>query len=641
MRAADYLGPSGPLVSGIPGYEHRPSQLRMAEAVQRVLEDDGVLIAEAGTGTGKTLAYLMPALLSDRRIVVSTGTKTLQDQIMEHDLPMLEERLGTRVHAACMKGLANYLCLRRFDELRHSAEADRNRAAKHLPLLERWQTATATGDRAELETLPDDAPIWAMVSSSPETRIGARCRFYDECFVTRMRRRAEEAQIVVVNHHLFFADLATRGPHGGIIPDYEAVIFDEAHQIEDVVTQFFGVVVSSSRIEVLARDAARALGAIGRTHDGVALTRQVLDDASRFFQSLPRSSAAEAGRASLPPEVFHGTLAERMLALDTALEALGAFAQRMVAESDAVAQVARRAAQIRDDIATVAEGGKGSRVTWTEVRGRRASIGASPVDVSELLREELFFRTQAVVLTSATLSTAGNFDFVKRRLGVDFEVDEELLESPFDYGEQAALYVPRHLPDPRDAGYLEAATDQVAELVRVTGGGAFVLCTSFRVMRELAERCAPRLEQPTMVQGEAPKNVLLERFRAAGDAVLFATASFWEGVDVPGDALRLVVIDKLPFGVPTDPLIEARCRRMEEQGEQPFMKYLVPAAALTLKQGFGRLIRSGRDRGIVAVLDRRLVTKGYGKVFLESLPPAHRCHFLEDVEEFWRSTSPP
>ncbi len=639
MRAADYLGPSGPLGVAIEGYEHRPGQLRMAEAVQRAIEHEGILLVEAGTGTGKTLAYLVPSILSGRKVVVSTGTKTLQDQIMEHDLPLLARRLGARVDAASMKGLANYLCVRRFDELRHGPDAMRPNIARHLPLVERWAGSTSTGDRAELGELPDDAPIWAQVASSPETRVGPRCEHFEACFVTRMRRRADEAQIVVVNHHLYFADLALRGSRGGgIVPEHEAVVFDEAHQIEDVVTQFFGVQVSSTKVEVLTRDALRALGAIGQGDEAAKLTRNVLDAAAAFFQSLPRSAGGEGGRLALPPEAFHGDLLARMHALDAALEALAAFAKRHVADAEPVAQIARRAEQVRNDVATVAEGGRGTHVTWTEVRGRRASLGASPVDVSAVLREELFHRSRAVVLTSATLSTGGSFEFIKRRLGVDFEVDEELLDSPFAYGEQAALYLAGHLPDPRDPGYLDAATDEVVELVGITGGGAFVLCTSFRVMNELWERAGFCLDRPVLVQGEAPKNVLLDRFREAGDAVLFATASFWEGVDVPGDALRLVVIDKLPFEVPSDPLVDARCRRMEEAGEQPFMKYLVPSAALALKQGFGRLIRTRKDRGVVAILDRRIVKKGYGKVFLRSLPPARRCDSLDDVRAFWAST---
>jgi ATP-dependent DNA helicase DinG len=642
MRASDLLGPQGPFARALAGYEHRPGQMRMADAVEEVLDQEGVLLVEAGTGTGKTLAYLLPALLSDRKVVVSTGTRTLQDQIMEHDVPLMERALGRPVEAACMKGLSNYLCLRRFEELRTGADAAGGRLATELAAVEAWRQRTRSGDRAELTALPEDASVWAHVVSGADTRIGPRCDHYRDCFVTGMRRAAEDAQLIVTNHHLFFADLATRGPHGGgVLPDYDAVIFDEAHQIEDVATQFFGVQVSSTRVDRLVRDARRACAAAKHDQGVGALLDQVLDAGAGFFRRLPQPAGAEGARATLSPGSFVGELRDAMFRLDNALEAFGAHARLHAHRHEAIAQMARRAHQLRDDLALVAEGGDGQRVAWSQRRGRSTSVGTSPVDVSEMMREEVFHRVPSVVLTSATLSTGGRFDFVQRRLGIDFEVRGELLESPFDYGRQAALYVPGDLPEPRDAAYLDAAEAQVRALVEVTGGGAFVLCTSFRVMRELAARCGPALGLPVMVQGEAPKGDLLERFRAEGNAVLFATASFWEGVDVPGDALRLVVLDKVPFDVPTDPLVQARCTRMEEEGQSPFMKYLVPSAALALKQGFGRLIRSSRDRGVVALLDSRVRRKGYGKVFLRSLPPARRCDTLEEVRVFWRGHAGP
>ena len=639
VKAADYLGPNGPLSRSIEGYEHRPAQMEMAQAVEQTLEGDGVLLVEAGTGTGKTLAYLIPAILCGRRVVVSTGTKTLQDQIMQHDLPLLEEQMGLPVRAACMKGLTNYLCLRRFEEVTKSAAGDHGPLARHLPMLQQWRATSPTGDAAELRELGED-PELAQILSSSETRIGAKCSYFEDCFVTKMRRRAEEAQLIVVNHHLFFADLATRGPRGGgFIPDYDTVIFDEAHQIEDVVTQFFGALVSSTRIEVLVRDGQRALGAAGLGPGASAFLMQVLQTAANFFIALPRGSQGEPGRHPLPPESFSGAPLASMLALDAALDALESHCKRSAAAHEAVSQIGRRAAQIRGDIATIAEGGKGSHVTWTEARGRRGSIGASPIDVSDIVREELFYRARSVVLTSATLATKGSFDFVQRRLGINFPARTSVLPSPFDYDKQAALYLPAELPDPRDPKYMDSAAAEVVSLVNITGGGAFVLCTSHRMMRALAERARNQIVQPVLVQGDAPKSALLDRFRHAGSAVLFATASFWEGVDVPGIALRLVIIDKLPFDVPTDPLVAARCERMKERGEEPFMKYLVPAAALALKQGFGRLIRTASDRGIVAILDRRIVQKGYGKVFLKSLPPARRCNTLAEVEAFYRGRS--
>ncbi|HJL17788.1 MAG TPA: ATP-dependent DNA helicase [Sandaracinaceae bacterium LLY-WYZ-13_1] len=639
MRAAELLGAEGPLARNLEGYELREPQLEMARLVEDTLEHEGVALIEAGTGTGKTLAYLVPALRSGKKVVVSTGTRTLQDQIMEVDLPALRRHLGIEVHAACMKGLSNYLCRRRYRELLDGPDAEAPAVARRLPVLMDWLEHTDHGDRAELTGIAEHDAIWTAVQSGTDTRIGPRCRYHDECFVTATRRRADEAQLVVVNHHLFFADLALRGPHGGgVLPAYDAVIFDEAHQVEDVATLFFGVQVSDHRLERLLRDAERALLA-ARLLDGSAhrdlSTLRLAGEA--FFARLP--AAAGPGRLELPEGLFEGPDADRYHALDAALEALELRCVRQAGESESVAQLARRAGRIRDALGRLAEGAGASHVTWAEQRGASRVVGASPVDVSAVFREEVLHRVPSVVLTSATLATGGTFAFAKQRLGIDFEVDERILPSPFDYGAQAALYVPP-LPDPRAPGYFDAAADEVTRLVRLTRGGAFVLCTSLRMMERFAERCRPRLRgRPIYVQGDAPKGALLERFRADGDAVLFATMSFWQGVDVPGEALRLVVMDKLPFDVPSDPLVEARCRRLEEEGEKPFVRYLVPSAALTLEQGFGRLIRTRRDRGIVAVLDSRLLTKGYGKIFLRTLPPATRCETFADVERFWTGGS--
>lgn len=636
MRAADLLGPKGPLAQAIEGYEHRPQQLAMADLVERTLADESVALVEAGTGTGKTLAYLVPALLSGKKVIVSTGSKTLQDQIMQKDLPLLESALGVTVSVALMKGLNNYLCLRRYDEFVHSPEADLPSFRRHLPLLRAFRAETSSGERADFSTLPEDAPIWGQVQSSSETRIGQRCGHFERCFVTKMRRQAEAAQIVVVNHHLFFADLALRdSPHGGsVLPDYDAVIFDEAHQIEDVVTDFFGVRLSTTRIESLVRDAERAFRAAKLFNDKEPLCRALTLAASLFFSSLPGPRESESGRRALALSALEGEVRDAVFKLDSALEALEASAMLSAAESDAVAQVPRRIKRVRDDLALIFEG-KQRHVTWAETKGRSTSIGASPVEAGELLRERIFERSGATVLTSATLSTEGSFTFMKQRMGIDFEVDELSVPSPFDYALKAALYLPRNLPDPRSASFVDAAAREILELTELTAGGAFVLCTSLRMMRELHAACAPKLPRPPLIQGMAPKTELLDAFKAQGNAVLFASNSFWEGIDVPGDALRLVIIDKLPFDVPSDPLVQARCERLTERGENPFMGYLVPQAALSLKQGFGRLIRTASDRGIVAILDPRLTSKGYGRVFLKSLPDASRCYSLSEVRAFW------
>jgi len=637
------LGEGGALSRGMDGYEPRPGQLQMARAVQTALLRDGVLLVEAGTGTGKTLGYLAPALLSGKRVVISTGTRALQDQIMGDALPLLERCVGQPLSVAYMKGLSNYLCMRRFGIFRDGPQSLRGAAARTLPLLDRWQQETEVGDLSELPGLSEQPAVLSQIASGPETRMGARCKHFEECFVTRMRKRAADAQVVVVNHHLFFADLALRRSAeaygAGVIPDYDAVIFDEAHMIEDIATDFFGVAVASARLETLVRDAERTLSALKLEASAGAIAQDVALTGATLFAALPRPASGEGGRVPLDPAEFSGRVQAPMFALDDALEALSTFAERHAERGDSMAQLSRRASQVRDDLSLIADGGGDDRVTWTAQRGRGVTIGASPIDVGESLSQELFMRGHAVVMTSATLTTAGSFEFVRQRLGVDEDAEELSLPSPFDYASQAALYLPPDVGDPRDPAFHERAAAQIVELCALTGGGAFVLCTSLRAMHALSKRCRPSLRLPVYVQGEAPSNMLLQRFREEGDAVLFATQSFWHGVDVPGDALRLVIIDKLPFDVPSDPLVEARCARLQEQGITPFMKYLVPSAALSLKQGFGRLIRGRGDRGIVAILDDRLSRKGYGKVLLRSLPDARRCTQLSELREFWELTT--
>ncbi len=631
MRASDLLGPHGPMARAIDRYEHRPSQMAMADAVEDAIRDCEVLLVEAGTGTGKTWAYLVPALLSGQKVIVSTGTRNLQDQIMEQDVPLLLRHLDLDVDVACMKGLANYLCLRRYEQFRHSAESAH--LGSDLHVLDEWKRTTSSGDRAELP-LPEDAKIWHHVQSGSDTRIGAKCSHFEECFVTRMRREAERAQLVVVNHHLFFADLALRGPRGGaVLPDYDVVIFDEAHQIEDVATRFFGTQITSGMIERYARDTQRALTLIKDPTNLVEVARAASE---AFFRALPHPP--EERNAPLPRSVFTDELEQRFFALDDALEALGAHCHLKRSESESLGQLARRAGKLRDDLARITEGASGRSVAWIAKRGHGTAIGVSPIDVSKPLADQLFHRVDTVVCTSATLTTARDFDFIKNRLGLGVDATTMSLKSPFDWPSQAALYVPEHVPDPRSPNYLDVATKEILGLIAVTDGGAFVLCTSHRAVHELSQQCRPTLVErgyKLLVQGQAPKAVLLERFRERGDAILFATASFWEGVDVPGNALRLVIIDKLPFGVPSDPLVRARCEQLEEEGINAFTDHLVPAAALTLKQGFGRLIRSSTDRGIVAILDSRMVKKGYGRYFVDSLPDASRCYSLAETKAFW------
>jgi ATP-dependent DNA helicase DinG len=713
LTVDDVLGPDSPLARRLPNYEEREGQLEMARAVHGALQRERHLFVEAGTGTGKTFAYLVPAVLSGQKVVISTATHALQEQIFEKDLPFVREILGehgVELRAALMKGLSNYLCKRRFAERMRSGE----RVNAELAEIERWALETEHGDRAELVTLSDSAPAWRDVQSGTDTRIGAGCKYYDECFVTRMRREAENAQIVVVNHHLFFADLALKtgktGGYGGAIPPYDAVVFDEAHQIENVATDFFGVRVSSSRVERLVRDARRAvLGARVLDSSSMRLLDEVDASGHDFFRAWETRGPAtkeEARRLLSAPE---WTAARRDATgrFDAALTALATLAQGFD-EDDAMAMIARRAGELRVDLARVhasseqkkreqhweddddvdreeldpdaerpsvpasasspfgmsdppasgsswrhpqrdellrraARGFEGG-ITWIDSRDRSVSLGASPVDLAPLLRERLFDRVPAVICTSATLATATHagpsFHFAKGRLGARPGTDELVVPSPFDFESRAALYVAEDLPEPNAPGFEEACALRARELAGVTGGGAFVLCTSNRAMRAIhgsLSRARDPRAGPLLVQGEGPKHVLLDRFRAAGDAVLVATMSFWEGVDVPGHALRLVIIDKIPFAVPTEPVVAARCAKIEAEGGNPFTQYSVPAAAITLKQGFGRLIRTRQDAGIVALLDRRAAKRGYGRALLESLPPARRLRTVEAVREFWQA----
>jgi ATP-dependent DNA helicase DinG len=665
----------------------------MARAVERSLREERILFCEAGTGTGKTLAYLVPALLSGKKVVISTATRALQEQIYLRDLPLIEQALGQSLSVALMKGLGNYVCRRRLAEFRSSPEAARPMYARALDALASFLEDTETGDFSELAGMAEDDPVRAEVASSSDTRVGASCQYFDECFVTRMRRDAERARLVIVNHHLFFADLALRGPHPGrVLPDYDAVIFDEAHQLEDIATEFFGMRVSRRRLDRLLADTERALRAAGAADPlfgGDSALRSVSAvevSADAFFHTLAEATGKDE-RITLERDVFTGQVAAAWHALDSALEGLGATADsargRLGAPSlrgprppstlpEALELASRRSEDARAALAQVVAGSAG-RVTWLEQNGKNVTLASSPVDLSTLFRERIFEQVPAVVLTSATLSTGTTsisaataaaepavddertselarplksaFGYFRARYGVAdarVEVTELVVPSPFDFEQNALLYTPRDLPAPNAPSFAERAAERVAELVDITGGGAFVLTTSHRTLQLLSRLLPAKLAgRRLFVQGTRPKAALLQSFRADGNAVLLATQSFWEGVDVPGHALRLVVLEKIPFSVPTDPVMVARGRELEAAGESPFMKLAVPAAAIALKQGFGRLIRTQRDVGVVALLDERVHRRGYGKLILGALPPAQRTTELEDVRSFWQRVREP
>ncbi len=626
-------------------YEYRSGQIKMAEAVAQAFADKRHLIVEAGTGTGKTLAYLIPAisaaLQTKKRIIISTGTKNLQEQLMEKDIPFLQKVLPKKFTAAYMKGRSNYACLYRIQKADNQPILDGLDQKRYFDEVRDWSRETSTGDRRELVDLPEDLSFWSRINAKSDTCIGQKCPEFEPCFITRMRTGAEAADIVIVNHHLFFADLNVRGNQfGKVIPDYGAVIFDEAHLIEDIAADYFGFQVSNFQIDELVRDSATL-----PISDAIA-TRDIDKTASkisglseqfwiRFIQ------ARTEGRFPLQPDVFayRSTNGEQQATpLGEAYFALDSAMQRLEAQLDAFSEtvpeadsVIRRTRQTRFDLDFIVTQAERNYVYWLEKRGKGIFLRASPVDVSELLREKLFEKVETCILTSATLSSSGKFDFIRERLGLDTgKTTGMVAPSAFDYEKQAIIYLPKAMPDPRSPEFTQLAAGEIVKILQITNGRAFVLATSNASMKALYELVSSRVSFPCFVQGTMSKTGLLEKFRETPNAVLFATASFWQGVDVQGEQLSCVIIDKLPFAVPTDPLVAARSRFVDENGGNSFFDYSVPQAVISLKQGIGRLIRSNSDRGVIALLDPRLRTKRYGKDFLTSLP---RMRITSDLDE--------
>ena len=664
----------GPLARALPAFEPRAGQVEMAAAVARAFEQGGVLLAEAGTGTGKTIAYLVPAILSRERVLISTGTKNLQEQIFFKDIPALRDALGVPFTATYMKGRANYLCLHKLDRLNDGADL-----ASHdvfLPIIRDWSARTETGDRAELSDLPEDVGFWSEVAATADTCLGAECPRYDECFVTRMRQRAAESDVVIVNHHLLCADAAVRqNAYGEVIPACSRAIVDEAHQLEDVATQYFGYSVSNYRIDDLARDVEH-LAEAGAIDD--QLVRNELDQAIErlrdcartFFTELAfahrgsgRAKADERVRATAASladthdaaaslsgalELVESTVAKVRLKPDATYEddrttdmsgrGVGLQPDLQPTDDDGfdeqIAALVGRAGELRDDLRLLLRADDDRYVYFVECRGRGVFLRASPIDVSAIVRELLLDRMRTTVLTSATLTVDGSFEYIRSRLGIHTAA-ELRLPSEFKFEEQAILYLPRRMPDPRSDTFAVAAGREVIEILKRTRGRAFVLFTSYSTMRAVQAIAERAINYPIFAQGTAPRSQLLNQFRTTPHAVLFATSSFWQGVDVVGEALSCVIVDKLPFASPTDPITAARIDAIRARGGDPFVEYQVPLAILSLQQGLGRLIRHRQDRGVLAVLDPRLRTKGYGARFVASLPPAPVVHDLSDVDAFF------
>ena len=616
----------------------------MAEAVEQALTEKRHLIVEAGTGTGKTLAYLLPVIRSGKRVIISTGTKTLQEQLFHKDLPFLETHLG-ELRVCYMKGRANYLCRKKLYDLTDQPVLSGLEEINQFNMISEWEKTTTTGDRAELAEMPENSQLWSKLDARTDRCIGAECQQFDRCFITEMRRRAAESDIIIVNHHLFCADLAIkaaldREPDSGVLPDAGVVVFDEAHELEDVATDYFGVSVSSVRVEELLRDVENTLRRANLPlAQALVASARVRERSQFFFSLLPPGEGRFAfeNRADFLEE--NG---DEYIGLQNTLMHLYTALQSVAEKPEEVHNLCRRVEELRVQLGFVMESNQKNTVFWIERRGSRGGRGerqnvflqATPISVSDILRQTLFDQLETAVLTSATLAVGGGFEYIRGRLGLE-HAREMIVPSHFDYPRQALLYVPPDLPDPREPQFVERASQRVRKLLEISRGRAFCLFTSYASMNQLYERLLGELEFPMLLQGSAPKNALLEEFRVTPNCVLFATSSFWQGVDVQGEQLSCVIIDRLPFAVPNDPVVAARIKAIDENGGNAFFEYQVPSAVISLKQGFGRLIRSLHDRGLLCLLDNRILKKQYGRVFLSSLPDYARTTDIRAVGRFF------
>jgi ATP-dependent DNA helicase DinG len=674
-----FFGPGGVLSRTHPAYEFRRGQLQMAQAVEQALEEKRHLIVEAGTGTGKTLAYLMPVIRSGKRVIISTGTKNLQEQLFYKDVPFLEQALygggeqqvsrsarndkesAGRLSVCYMKGRNNYLCRKKLYDLTDQPVLSGLEEIEQYRAIAAWEKATGTGDRAELAELPEASLLWHKLDARVDACIGQKCSEFERCFITEMRRKAMESDIVIVNHHLFFADLAIKlqadgAPDAGILPEAAAVIFDEAHELEDVAGNYFGISISNLRMEDLARDVEGSLQRNRMLSASLSGALGSLRERSQFFFSL--LPPGDGRFAFETRREFLEENGEEFVGLNQALTRLAGELEGLPQKPEEVFQFVRRAQEIQAQLGYALESQDRNTVFWIERRGGRwgsrggsdaASGGAArgrqnvflqatPIDVGPILREYLWSKLECAVLTSATLAVGGGFEYIRQRLGLE-HAREAVLPSHFDYESQALFYVPPDLPDPRTPQFTAIAAERIRKLLELTRGRAFVLFTSYAQMNQTYQQLLGVLDYPMLKQGDAPKSALLEEFRLTPNAVLFATSSFWQGVDVQGEQLSCVIIDRLPFAVPSDPVVAARVKAIDAEGGNAFFDYQVPAAVITLKQGFGRLIRSLHDRGLLVLLDNRILKKQYGRVFVESLPKYKRTTDLKVVEEWFGAGS--
>ncbi len=644
---SSYFAEDGALAQRIAGYRPRPQQFEMAQAIADAIKGNRVLVAEAGTGTGKTFAYLVPALLSGGKVIVSTGTKTLQDQLFHRDLPAVRDALRVPVSVALLKGRANYLCHYHLERAQSDGRFATREDALHLPKIVRWAKHTSTGDKAECPDVSEDAGVWQQVTSTRDNCLGQDCPSVKECFVLAARRAAQEAEVVVVNHHLFFADVMLRDTGlAELLPACNTVIFDEAHQLPETASLFFGESISTGQLLDLARDTRNE--AIAGAKDFMPLqdATRTLEKAARDLRLAFPGDNQRLGWNQL------GSLKGLEPALDSLVREMDAFAallETQAERSEGLERCWQRTSEISERITRWRMPPGPEIVRWAEVYSQSASLNATPLHVAGLFRKQLEGTARSWIFTSATLAVGRDFRHYCEELGLDAlepPPDTAVWGSPFDYATQALLYAPEGMPDPNSAGYVDAVVEAALPAIRAAQGRTFVLCTALRAMQRIHEQLASRFERealdfPLLMQGQGSRSELLERFRKLGNAVLVASQSFWEGVDVPGDALSLVVIDKLPFAPPDDPVLAARIEWMRSEGRNPFMDYQLPRSVINVKQGAGRLIRTERDRGVLMICDPRMIDKPYGRRVWQSLPPMARTRRSSDAVAFLETLPPP
>lgn len=639
---ADIFSEDGPLANSEPDYSPRAQQVEMAEAIAAALERGESIVCEAGAGTGKTLAYLVPVLLSGRKALISTGTRHLQDQIFSKDLPLVEKALGRPVRAARLKGRANYLCLLHLKQAETGARLVDSKSGKFLPDIRKWAQQTDTGDLAELDDIPEDAPVLSTCVSTYDNCLGQDCEFYEDCFVFKARRQAAAAELAVINHHLLMMDMRLRADHGGFLPDdSEVIVFDEAHQLPGLAFRYFGRPLLSSRgLLKLSEDALAAHLEEARDLRGFPALLDEYDQAVADLRlSFPRAKQEEQRRAWEDIKNSQRVI----LAMTNLLQQARAVHQALSDNAERGAKLENccsRMEQALEMVEIFNQPEEEDWVRWVEIHKKTFTLHRTPLDVSDLFREGLDERKSLSIFTSATLRAGKKFIHFQKQLGLGEEVETWAADSPFDFQSQSLLYLPKEMPDSYDPSYTRRLIELATPVLKLTGGRAFILFTSHRALEEAAGLLSGVIDFPLLIQGEAPRHQLLEEFKSQGNAVLLGAASFWEGVDVKGPALSCVIIDKLPFAAPKEPVLEARLRRMEERGENRFWEHQLPEACLTLKQGAGRLLRDKNDYGILMIGDPRLKSMKYGQVFLRSLPKIPRTTSLADVEAFWRRHEP-